>query len=359
VDALRNALRAHGGGTTYYMPAGTYRDTSTLWVKDNNIRIIGDGGASSIATTVLYDETDGSTCWKFAPPPATGAGKRTYINGITVRGICFRGRGKPTGTAIEIEALRNGLFEDVSIWRWDGDKENFSNKGIWTKGWDTITFRNIRVYRVPKCIYIDKNPNFPNLDADHFHFQDLYLAPGNRDAGVGMEIVAPHVTNLTVDGTNAIAHALVGVHLHNQGTGGHGSTVSLNDIRVESGSRPGSWGIRVETDYIVNFLVNNVRISGGFNGMYFRGAANLTLMNCYVMGGSFFEESGYVAYDVDAHGDTPLVMVNAGFNRSPKQGYKEGKTLRIADELQIAVGDAFRVYQNGASVYVKGAAPPP
>ena len=131
VDALRNALKAKGGGTVYYMPSGNYKDDATLWVKHNQVRIVGDGGATSIATTVLYDKTDGSTCWKFAPPEGED-GKRTYINGITVQGVCFRGRGKPPGTAIEIEAQRNGLFEDISIWRWDGDKENFSNKGIWT-----------------------------------------------------------------------------------------------------------------------------------------------------------------------------------------------------------------------------------
>lgn len=353
VDALRNALVAKGGGTTYYLPAGFYQDESTLWIQHDDVKIIGDGGNSTIATTILYDETDGSTCWKFAPP-ADEANKRNYLSGITVKGVCFRGGGKPTGSAIEVEALRRGVFEDISIWRWDGDKKNFSNKGIWTKGWDTITFRNIRVYRVPKCIFLDKNPNFPSIDVDHFHFEDLYLIPGNRDVGVGMEIVAPNVTNLTIDGTNVIAHALIGIHLHNKGTGGNGTNVSLKDIRVESGSRPGSWGIYVDTDHIVNFLVQNVRASGGFNGFYFRGAASLTLMNCFAMGGTAFEETGYVAYDVDAYGDTPLVMINATYNKSPKFGYRDSTTLKVADELQLAVGDGLRVYQNGADVFLKG-----
>ena len=356
VDALRNALKAKGGGTVYYMPSGNYKDDATLWVKHNQVRIVGDGGATSIATTVLYDKTDGSTCWKFAPPEGED-GKRTYINGITVQGVCFRGRGKPTGTAIEIEALRNGLFEDISIWRWDGDKENFSNKGIWTKGWDTVTFRNIRVYRVPKCIYIDKNPNFPNLDADHFHFQDIYLVAGNRERGVGMEIVAPYVTNLTIDGTNAICHVQKGIYIHNKGSGGSGTNVSISDIRVESGSRPGAWGVYVDTDYIVNFLVRNVRTSGGFNGFYFRGVAALTLMNCYTMGGTFFKDNGYVAYDIDAYQDTPVVMMNATFNRSPGQGYKPGTTIQVADKLQLAVGDGLRVYQNGAILQMSDVVP--
>ncbi len=351
VNALRNALEAKGGGTTYYMPAGNYQDESTLWIKDNDISIEGDGGASTIATTVLYDEIDGSTCWKFAPPEQA-EGK--YINGITVRGICFRGRGKPTGSAIEIEAMRRGMFEDLAVWRWDGDKKDFSNKGIWIKGWDTLTFRNIRVYRVPKCIYIDKNPNFPSLDADHFHFQDIYLVAGNRERGIGMEIVAPHVTNVTVDGTNAICHVQKGIYLHNRGTGGHGTNVSLNDIRVESGSRPGAWGVYVDTDYIVNFLVKNVRTSGGFNGFYVHGAAGLTLMNCYAMGGTFFKDSGYVAYDLDAYGDTSVVMINATCNKGPSQGYRPDTTIKVADKLQLAAGDGLRVYQNGAKVQING-----
>ena len=162
------------------------------------------------------------------------------------------------------------------------------------------------------------------------------------------------MTNLTLDGTNVIAHALIGIHLHNKGTGGNGTNISLKDIRVESGSRSGSWGIYVDTDYIVNFLVQNVRTSGGFNGFYFRGAAALTLMNCYVMGGSFFEKTGYVAYDLDAYQDTSIVMINATYNKAPKQGYTPEKTVRVADELQLEVGDGLRVYQNGGDVYVNG-----
>ena len=113
----------------------------------------------------------------------------------------------------------------------------------------------------------------------------------------------------------------------------------------------------VDTDYIVNFLVTNVRISGGFNGFYFRGAANVTLMNTYVMGGDYFQETGYVAYDIDAYRDTPLVMINATCNKSAKQGYQDERTIRIADKLQFAVGDAYRVHQDGADLYVRGLTP--
>ena len=306
VDALRNAIAAKKDETTYYMPQGHYKDESTLLIPYNDIRIEGDGGQGTIATTIHYDKTDGSTCWKFAPPAGPN-GKRTYINGITVRGVAFRGAGKPTGSCIEIEALRRGLFEDISIWRWDGDKENFSNKGIWTKGWDTVTFRDIWIYRTPTCFYIDKNPNFHGIDADHFVFENMYLACGNREHGIAMHFVAPHITNVSLFGTNAIMHANKGIYIQNRGSGGHGTTVSLNDLRIETGSRPDCWGIYVDTDYIVNFLCNNIRVAGGYNGFYFRGAAALTLMNCYVMGGDYYKETGYVAYDIDAHKDTPLV----------------------------------------------------
>lgn len=356
VDALRNAIAAKKDETTYYMPQGHYKDESTLLIPYNDIRIEGDGGQGTIATTIHYDKTDGSTCWKFAPPAGPN-GKRTYINGITVRGVAFRGAGKPTGSCIEIEALRRGLFEDISIWRWDGDKENFSNKGIWTKGWDTVTFRDIWIYRTPTCFYIDKNPNFHGIDADHFVFENMYLACGNREHGIAMHFVAPHITNVSLFGTNAIMHANKGIYIQNRGSGGHGTTVSLNDLRIETGSRPDCWGIYVDTDYIVNFLCNNIRVAGGYNGFYFRGAAALTLMNCYVMGGDYYKETGYVAYDIDAHKDTPLVMINATYNKSPNQGYKLGKTVQIKDELQISVGDAFRVHQDGADVYVNGIVP--
>jgi hypothetical protein len=162
------------------------------------------------------------------------------------------------------------------------------------------------------------------------------------------------VTNLTIDGTNAICHVQKGIYIHNRGSGGNGMNVSISDVRVESGSRPGAWGVYVDTDYIVNFLVRNVRTSGGFNGFYFRGAAGLTLQNTYVMGGTYFEQSGYVAYDLDAYQDTPVVMMNATCNKSPGQGYKPGTTIQVADKLQLAVGDGLRIYQNGANVQFNG-----
>ena len=39
----------------------------------------------------------------------------TYINGITVRGVAFRGAGKPTGSCIEIEALRRDESSGVPL----------------------------------------------------------------------------------------------------------------------------------------------------------------------------------------------------------------------------------------------------
>ena len=114
VDALRNAIADRKGETNYYLPQGHYKDESTLLIPYNDIKIEGDGGHSTIATTIHYDKTDGSTCWKFAPP-AGPDGKRTYINGITVRGVAFRGAGKPTGSCIEIEALRRDESSGVPL----------------------------------------------------------------------------------------------------------------------------------------------------------------------------------------------------------------------------------------------------
>jgi len=349
VDALRNAMAAKGGGHTYYLPAGYYKDTRTLLIQDNNVRIEGDDGVGASVTTVLYDETDGSTCWKFAPRPDPNR-KRNCLGGLWVQGIAFRGGGKPTGTAIEIEAVRRGIFEDIAIWRWDGDKKNFSNKGIWIKGWDALTFKQLTVYRVPKCIYIDKNPEFATIDADHFHFQDISLVCGNRDVGVGIEIVAPYVTNLIIDGTNSICHSLKGIYFHNKGTNGVSRNISLNNIRVETGGRPDSWGVYVDADQTINFVANNVMIASGFNGFYLRGMQNITLMNCYVMGGTVYQETGYVAYDIDAGGDSPVVLINAGYSKAPSQGYRKKSTLKIADKLLFSAGDALQIYQDGASV---------
>ena len=45
-------------------------------------------------------------------------------------------------------------------------------------------------------------------------------------------------------------------------------------------------------------------------------------------------------------------MINATYNKSPKQGYKESTTLRVADKLQFAIGDGLRVYQDNAKVDV-------
>ena len=50
---------------------------------------VGDAGEPSSATKVIYERTDGSSCWKFMPKP----GKK-YIFGVMIRGIHISGEGK-------------------------------------------------------------------------------------------------------------------------------------------------------------------------------------------------------------------------------------------------------------------------
>ncbi len=348
VDALRNAL-ALGNDQVYHLPAGYYRDESTLTITQSNIRIGGDGGDGASLTHVVYEQTDGSSCWKFESPP----GK--YLAGIHVSGIMFRGNMKATGAALEIESIRRGIFDDIQINRFQGDQTTFQNKGVWLKGWDQLSFRRLRCYRVTKCIYIDTNPNHPTIDADHFHFEDTHLVPGDKRHGVGIEIVADDVTNLIFDGTNIIAGANKGVYFHNASKRSQGLNFTLENLRIEQGGYyADSWGVYIDhKDTLRQFVARNVRVSSGYHGFYLRGCAYSTMENCFVMGGARSgvhgdRESGYTAYDIDTYGKTPLVMINCSHMK-----WNERSVSTIHDELILDAGEALRIYHDGGSVFVK------
>jgi len=347
VDALRNALAVHGSDHTYHLPGGFYQDSSALVIQNDNVSIIGDGGEGATLTTVIYEKDDGSSCWKFL---SREPGK--YLAGIHVRGIHFFGNMKATGAAIEIESIRRGVFDDILITRFQGDQTTWANKGVWLKGWDSISFRRLRCYRVTRCIFIDVNPNHPTIDADHFHFEDVTLVPGDKAHGVGIEVVADHVMNLVFDGTNTIAGANKGVYWHNRGKSAMGLNFTLENVRIEQGGyRDDSWGVFIEhSDTLRQFVARGVRVSSGYHGFYLRGVGYITMDNCFVMGGATSgrhgdRESGYTAYDIDAYGKMPVVMTNCSYMK-----WNERSQMKIADELVFDAGDALRIYQDGGRV---------
>lgn len=349
VDALRRALEVYGDGHVYHLPGGYYRDESTLIIRNANLRIIGDGGFPAI-TTVLYEKTDGTSCWKFESP------RGKYLAAIEVSDIRFLGDMKATGAALEIESIRGGLFEGIHIVRFQGDQTTFNNKGVWLKGWDAITFRRLRCYRVTKCVFIDISPNHPTIDADHFHFEDMVLVPGDKAHGVGIEIVADHVTNLIIDGTNTIAVANKGIYFHNASKASLGLNFTLQNVRIEQGGYGADgWGVYIDhKDTLRQLVARNVRVSSGYHGFYLRGCAYTTMQNCFVMGGAYSgvhgdRDSGYMAYDIDSRGSSPLVMINCGHMR-----WNEKSQVRIADELVLEAGEGMRVYQDGGLLLLKG-----
>jgi hypothetical protein len=117
------------GGARVYLPKGTYKVTSTIAWKEDNITLVGDGGAvdgnvafvggmtaaiNSLATRLLWAGSAGGTILQISPypddgtqPPVVGGG----LVDIAIDGDSIAGYG------IDLRSLRYSRFENVSVMR--------------------------------------------------------------------------------------------------------------------------------------------------------------------------------------------------------------------------------------------------
>ena len=190
-NGIHACINNSGSGSAIYFPPGNYTINSTITVSENNV--------------TLYSDTRSSARLSF-----TGCGDLIKFSKINtpmynggVKGIWLRGDRHCSQTALHFVDGSWFSVEDLEISNFiDSDG---SSIGIQTNGREGFNIRNLRI-EADNPIVIAKNPNHPYLDADHYHFENIYTSIGEvprwhislKDPA-GSPIT---VSNMTIDGQN-------------------------------------------------------------------------------------------------------------------------------------------------------------
>lgn len=281
VDALRNALAAQGSGTfrTYFLPGGQYEDASTMTYDGaGNFNIIGAGIG---VTLVHYAVADTSSMWKFLLSTAS-----KIISKVKISNMTFDGDNTAEGAALEFIDCTECAIENIFIDDW---KAANTSTGIWVKGRDSFSFRNVEI-EAKIGILLDVNPNHGTLDIDHFSFHNIYIKPADATNGFGFKILGS-ISELSTSGFIAIATTKYGVYWVPTADEGRDSWgVDFFNIRVETGNTS-AWAFYIDlnTKQVRNVSFTNCIASGSHNGWFLRDCFNVVLNNCQAQAGATFE----------------------------------------------------------------------
>lgn len=191
-SGIQACIDSSGSESAIYFPPGYYTVGSTIVVSNNNV--------------TLYSDSRSSAQLKF-----TGCGDLIkfsksnfpmYNGGI--KGIWLWGDGHCSQTALHFVDGSWFSVEDLQISNF-GDS-TASSIGIQTNGREGFNVRNLRI-EANNPIVIAKNPNHPYLDADHFHFENIYTSILGSGLRWHVTLKDPTdspitVSNMTIDGQN-------------------------------------------------------------------------------------------------------------------------------------------------------------
>lgn len=189
---LQTCINNAGSEAAIYFPPGYYTIASTITVSNNNVTLFSDSRSSAqLKFTGCGDLIKFS---KVNTPMYNGGAK----------GIWLWGDGHCAQTALHFVDGSWFSVEDLQI-------SNFrdsagSSIGIQINGREGFNVRNLRI-EADNPIVIAKNPNHPYLDADHFHFENIYSSIYSSGLHWHITLNDPAnspitVTNMTIDGQN-------------------------------------------------------------------------------------------------------------------------------------------------------------
>ena len=225
-------------GAPIVLLASTYNLITPQVIAASYAWVLGQGSGAS---TIKFSPTGNGTALKWS----NGA---SMIVGGGIKGVRFTSSDS-TYTKIAINHSDCDQFhgEDVVITGtvnvggnnfWSGA----GSIGLQTNGRDQTDWKKLYIF-ADKPIHIAKNPN-ATQDADHYHFQDLYLgANGNPiwtvDSGVNL-------TNFLCDGYQAWVLGTDGFKWVDTTGVNNGYNISFKNVRGEQGSNTASWLFDIE-----------------------------------------------------------------------------------------------------------------
>lgn len=268
-----------GTGMSVFFPAGNYVVTDSL------ASITRDGthlrGAGINATLIQFAPTSSpSSCVTFSK-----GGQDPELFSCSVRDMTFAASGDETRQkiAIDVWVTSGFLIENINVTYWSGGGSAHPSIAIRTNGHETTTIRKV-LLSADRPISIETNPNDRNIDADHFHFQDLTLMCASSEESCIVVASTVHMSNFTMDGTNALVGGLHGIKFVDTSSDpGECIYINISNIRREQSASAngyvikfGLWGRQM-----LNVSLKNVAadISPAY-GFYFRNVRVLTLENC-------------------------------------------------------------------------------
>lgn len=189
--AIQSCLNSAGPQTAVYFPPGAYKIGSTLTISNNYVTLYSDSPASA--------QLNFTGCGDMVEFSKNGSG--IIFNG-GIRNLFLNGDGHCPQTALQVVDSSWISVDDARISGFvDASGQSI---GIETNGREGFNVHNVYISaNLP--IVIGRNLDTATyLDADHFHFDDLYTQANGPNWHITV-MDGVTVTNTTIDGENAMA----------------------------------------------------------------------------------------------------------------------------------------------------------
>jgi pectate lyase-like protein len=267
--AIQACIDKAGSEAAIYFPPGDYRINGALRIANNFVTLYADGQASARLTHF--------GCGAAGTLITASKGSNTIYNG-TIRNLWLQAADSSCmRTAIRVVNSSWFKLEDLMIGGFDDPTDR--SQGIRTEGKEGFQAHNVRIM-ANRPIVIANNPavDQPTIDADHFHFEDIYSSiippvPAVdhwhvevEDAGSGANAV--YLFHVTFDGANAFAGGCGILRWQGGGTLSISQHLKLSGIRheqVSSTSCPSSIDIDMNGLPLQSLIVENVRFANPMN----------------------------------------------------------------------------------------------
>jgi hypothetical protein len=263
-----NAVTDHGG--IVYFPTGNYYITGPLHIKKHRTHIL---GAGIYAATIIFNPASSSPLFDLNASPGV-------LYQCSIRNLGLLGMGEQQKIAIRATDTSELIVENIAVFvSWQGN----TSIGLQLRGRDLGTIRKVNIF-ADRPISIEENPNSKDIALDHYHFEDLYLAP--QMPTESCIHIAPQInlTNITLDGTNAFVLGKHGIYWDDPNPPTATSLyLNFQNIRREQSQDPNGYTIFIN-HYVQNVLLQNVSADTYAKGFFFRNVRYLTLQNCFYPG---------------------------------------------------------------------------
>lgn len=275
-----NAAIAHGNpnGAAIYLPAGTYKITSSLTTITGQFTMFGDGPYQS---TILFVPSGADTCIEVNN--GASRAERVHLRDFAIKSTDTTN----TKVALDLYDLSICSFERLFIYGTGGSGPSAgvcwsgSNSiGIRTHGREATFLKGIEII-ADKPVVIAANPNTSATngeDMDHWHWEDLYLiGNGNYliavDNGLGLMETTFDGFQAWVAGTGGfkINDTRVAPTIPSRG-------IKFKNVRYEQGTDSAGYAFNLTfTQPVQNFKIENALMSNGVNGITITGFDRMVL----------------------------------------------------------------------------------